>query len=285
MRWALAGALAVLVGLLVWRALAEAPPPSPPPVGTLTLALVDPDGAPLRACAASLWRVVDGGRRLAADGNRACADGLSWRDLPAGPWRLLVAAPGYAQLDRSLTLPADQGLDLGVLTPPPGADLRGRVTWEGQGVAGARIRVAELDRDPVRADAQGRYLLPGLPEGPLTVQAAADDPARAAEAPVDVRAGAALQVDLVLRSIGRFGFHLAEGPDGPVIDRLVPGLPAEGCGLRVGDVLRAVDGIPVAGLDPARRDALLAGAVGQESALVVATQAGTNTVRCARGAI
>ncbi|MBK8979524.1 MAG: carboxypeptidase regulatory-like domain-containing protein [Planctomycetes bacterium] len=94
---------------------------------------------------------------------------LVWDDLPAGPARLMIAAPGFAPFARDVVVARDEELDLGPIRLEPGARLTGTVVdRDGAPLAGAIVHVGreedlryELARR-ITTDAQGNFRIDGI---------------------------------------------------------------------------------------------------------------------------
>lgn len=256
----------------------EAPAPAPerpadadPAIGqgrsALALRVRDRTGAAV-ACSATLWRVLaEGGRAMGEGSSQACVAGaLRWEGLPAGTWRLLVQGPALARLDRTLELGDDEVLDLGEQVLPPGGRVLGTLTQGGQPAAAAVVRSG--DGQVITADAQGRYRLEGVPEGPLRVDVMFGD--HAGQGQVQVQAGEAATLDLALEPVDRrgvVGLRVDEAEGRVLVRQVVPGSPADGV-VQPGDLLLAIDGQALGGdMDQAR--ALLAGRPGEPVVLTV----------------
>lgn len=282
----LVAALAFGLTLLLRPSTEPAPAPAPLSDGPLRppsyqLRLVDSAGAPVAECAASLWQIVRGGRRLTADSNRSCAGGLRWQGLSPGERRLMAQAPGAALVDRRFTLAADQRLDDGDVVLAPGGDVAGELRDEQGPAAGAWVWVLGLDREGYKTDKNGMFRFPGLPVGEWRLRALRAR--QVASATVTVDAAAQVSASLRLVTAGIFGFKLSPAPHGYRVDELKAGGGAEACGVVPGDLLTAIDGVSVSDSEPDALDRLLADAPGTTAALSLGEEG--RVLRCERRAL
>ncbi|MCB9763336.1 MAG: PDZ domain-containing protein [Alphaproteobacteria bacterium] len=262
-------ALAALIGAVAFGITALLLRPDPPAEAphTVTLRLVDAEGQGV-PCRATLWRVLDGGRRtIDVDSSQLCGPNgrLRWRDRDPGAWRVMAATPGFVMFDEVVTLPAGGVVDLGMVTLAPGGVVHGVITEDGEPLPGVQVRTSSGQRT-VSAGG-GAYDFKGVPVGPLKVRAARGHSGGGGT--VDVVAGEVATLDIALTPVaprGLLGIELVGGPQGVVIGRVVPGSPASGA-LEPGDLLVAVDGQPVSDDAAARR--LLSGAPGAPVRLTV----------------
>jgi hypothetical protein len=182
------------------------------PVCTTTLRarVVDARGRPIpRARVAIDFPPAAG--ETAGDGTVEIALELVRRGGPR-PVHLRVSAAGRARLALSIDLEEDAVVDAGDLVLAPGATLRGRVLDDRGGpFAGASVRASddlELYRawklhGPTRSSAEatsgpdGRFVLEGLPLGPVRVWAGSDETFWSASDAVE--AGGARGEEVVLR--------------------------------------------------------------------------------------
>ena len=171
-------------------------------------------------------------------------------EQPTGPVTVSPMAPVQ---DIELVVALGRCLSGAVLGPGGGRAEGSSVALvgvEGGDGENARWREGPLVRE-VRSD--GSFLLPGLPPGPLWVQAYHED--HGFSPPIRIGADdAEPSLDLVLRQetdrlvsldsevFGGIGVQVGRGPTGPRIDTVSPGLPAEQAGIRAGDVVVEIDG-------------------------------------------
>jgi hypothetical protein len=156
-------ALTLALTLLSAAALA-----APPATGTVWITLRPQPSLPLKSP-----RVQVAGKPAAASGAAFRVDGLEagWVDVSA-------AAEGYQPLERKVLVPA--GGQVSVLLPleriPGPGTVRGRALRL-EGKDGAQVPVAEIEIQLAgqvigRSDAEGRFVLPALGPGPVTLKLA-----------------------------------------------------------------------------------------------------------------
>jgi S1-C subfamily serine protease len=202
-------------------------------------------------------------------------------ELAPGNGRLSARAPGFAPVTRSIAVPDSGGrrpyaiprIELVAEGVVEGDVVDGR----GDPVAGARVAqdhvptwllVGSTPEGIAVTDARGRFTLPQLPEGTVTLEAYAPGVGRARVAGVKVTAGRTtdrvrIEVASGAADGGATGEPAASGsvavtlgetaaPQEVVVVSVVEGSEAERAGLAPGDALLAVDGSPVGGIDEAR---------------------------------
>jgi hypothetical protein len=223
-------------------------------------------------------------RRTETDG-----DGVfHLHDVAGGQVRLRARASGHVSLERSVTVTdaASGTLDL----PPFDLAEEGIVTGTVLDAARAPVAGARVGQDHVPTyvpsgvpdarfaltDSRGRFRLAGLPDGTVTLEAYAPELGRAR---TDVRVTTGrTTADVVLHmgepeekserlppSSGGVAVTLGElsgDPPEVVIVEVAEGSEAERGGLARGDVITAIDGVPVSRIAAAR--ARLAGPVGND---------------------
>jgi membrane-associated protease RseP (regulator of RpoE activity) len=113
-----------------------------------------------------------------------------------------------------------------------------------------------------------------VPAGRCTVSAWRPDgalEARAEPVDVDLAPGGTERVSLVVPTerIGGLGVQIRPHPRGVVVERVVPGSPADTSGLQAGDVIVEVDGTPVSALTLEEFQSLMTGPVGTQVRFVL----------------
>jgi protocatechuate 3,4-dioxygenase beta subunit len=216
-------------------------------------------------------------------------------DLGPGTARLVVQAPGFAAVQRAVTLEANRGrrpqaLDRVELAQ--GGTVEGVVLDErGDPLAGARVAqgivptylaVGATPAGVAVTDARGRFRLTDLPEGTVTLEAFAADVGRdhtdvriaSGETTRDVRitlapAAGAGGKSHEPESAGSLAVTLGESGDPPevVVVAVAEGSEAERAGLAPGDALVSVGGEAVSSMEAAR--ARLNGPLGDDVLLGV----------------
>ncbi len=224
-------------------------------------------------------------RRTETDG-----DGIfRLHDVGGGSVRLRARAAGHVSLERSIALvdAASGTLDL----PPFDLAEDGIVTGTvldaaREPVAGARVGQDHVptyvpagvrDASFALTDSRGRFRLAGLPDGTVTLEAYAPDVGRArtdvrvttgrttSDVVLSMAEPEAKQPQRLPTSSGGVAVTLGElsgDPPEVVIVEVAEGSEAERGGLSVGDVITAIDGVPVSRIAAAR--ARLAGPVGND---------------------
>jgi hypothetical protein len=214
-------------------------------------------------------------------------------DLPPGPVELRVRAPGFAPTSVSLRTTEGRRRDgLVVVELGPEAVVEGTVVdSRGTPVAGARVArdhvptyvpAGALPAEVAVTDRDGHFVLRELPEGSLHLEAFAADVGRGSLAEVRTVAGRTRSgVTILLKnealadgrdalSSGGVAITLGErAGDVPevVIASVSAQSEAERAGLRAGDVLVAIDGENVEGMEKARQR--LSGPLGDDVILTV----------------
>lgn len=159
------------------------------PMGVIEGVVREHDGTPVPNAWVTWQRdrqmTIMPGQRIAmpAGGGRVQADDQGRyrvRGLSPGEISLKARAPSRAS-EQSVVVPlamAEHVTDVDVMVAAA-HDVRGRVVAEddpAKGIAGAEVKLARDDRFSPRArtDAEGRFVMPGVLEGPITVMATAD---------------------------------------------------------------------------------------------------------------
>ncbi len=237
---------------------------------------------------------------------RTDANGIvSASDLSPGEARLVIRAPGYADTQKTFTLPAsDWPFDVGNVDLPSEGVVEGDVVdARGDPVAGARVA---KDRVPVfvaagaaladvaTTDARGRFHLGGLRAGTVVLEAYAPEIGRGHAENVRVAAGrSTTSVRIVLAAQGAeppdragatvavtLGEALEDGAHEVVVVLVAEGSEAERAGLVAGDVITDVDGAPVHTIEDTREK--LGGAPGTDVVLGVRRASGATRIRVGR---
>jgi hypothetical protein len=184
-------------------------------------------------------------------------------------------------VDRAATDPVPEPPPEGALVepdPPEGTISGWVVDARGRSERWARVEVACVGPNPVRrfvrADDGGFFRVTlGAPAECEVAGFRMDGPFRALSQPefLDVLPGDDLEIDLIVPAerIGGIGMQIREDPRGILVDALVPGMPADAIGLRVGDVVVEVGGVPTRGLSTDDFIRLMTGPVGSEVAFSV----------------
>ncbi|MGD0677026.1 MAG: carboxypeptidase regulatory-like domain-containing protein [Polyangiaceae bacterium] len=228
-------------------------------------------------------------------------------DLSPGPATLHVSAPGFAPVTTPTAIPDSAGerpFEIDPVELSAEAIASGDVTdSRGAPVAGARVArdhvptwllVGSNSSGFATTDARGRFVLSGLPEGPVTLEAYAPELGRG-RLEVNAVAGRTtadlhLKIDLA-GDAGRTGEGEAGGgvaltlgetaaPVEVVIVSVVEGSEAEYAGLAPGDVLLTVDGVAVHSMADARLR--LSGPVAEDVVLGIRRGDRTLTLRAGR---
>jgi hypothetical protein len=201
-------------------------------------------------------------------------------DLPAGRVRIAVSHEGYAPAEVVAQIGDDvvRPTEVGAIDLMPAGEVSGVVVdEEDEPVPGARVAMnavpsylplGPLPPGIVVADRQGRFVLGGLPEGNITLEAYAADRGRAIVEGVPVRAERTTsRVKIVLpapdeekkeaKGSGSVAITLGERAEGNtnvvVIVMVAPGSEAEIAGLMPGDQVLEVNGRRVRTIEGARR--------------------------------
>jgi protocatechuate 3,4-dioxygenase beta subunit len=218
--------------------------------------------------------------RAGAKRARTDADGaFSIEDLAPGRVRVRATREGFAPREIVVTVGDDptRPSDLGALDLLESGEVAGVVVdAEGEPVAGARVAqdgvptylpLGPLPPGIAATDRDGRFLLKGLPEGEVVLEAFAADYGRGNIGGVPVRAGRTTSTVTIalpgtpssrdVAGAGSLAVTLGEntGDDGEkvvVIVMVPPGSEAEVAGLEPGDQVIRVFGRPVASLEEAR---------------------------------
>jgi hypothetical protein len=189
-----------------------------------------------------------------------------WESLAPGSYVLGASAPGRPPgRSRSVDVEIDRTTHHVRIVIAPGATLSGRIIDADtrKPVAGA---VIALDMgsmsgfgavSPGRSDESGAYALAGVPDGPFSIRITHGRYRSRIVPGITTRGGAGAQQDVELHlftdggptdELAGIGATLAQTPRGVKIVALIPGGPALGAGLQVGDTFARVDGVDVAGL-------------------------------------
>ena len=201
-------------------------------------------------------------------------------DLPAGRVRIAVSRDGYAPAEVVAQIGEDTArpTDVGAIDLAPAGEVSGVVVDENDDpVPGARVArnavpsylpLGPLPPGIVVTDRQGRFVLGGLPEGDVTLEAFTADRGRGAAENVPVRADRTTsRVKIVLpapddakkeaKGSGSLAITLGERAEGGasvvVIVMVAPGSEAEIAGLQPGDQVLEVNGRRVRSIEGARR--------------------------------
>jgi hypothetical protein len=252
-------------------------------------------GAPLAGVEVRL--VAAFGERLARTGPDG---GFELDDLGPALARLLVTRSGYAPDERLVRVEGEgtRVHDVGRIALAAAGVVTGRVVdAAGKPVVGARVArgrvpthlpLGPLPAGVVATDADGRFVLADVPAGPAVLEAFKPGVARAASAPLEVRAGEetgdvriALGTDAepeepplaaLAPSLGSLAVTLSEASDGARARVRVEHVPLGGeahrAGVFAGDRLLSVGGRRVRSLAHAR--ALLTGPLGEDLVLELA---------------
>jgi hypothetical protein len=203
---------------------------------------------------------------------------FSLKDLPAGTARLAVRASGFASAERSVSVADTGGRRESVLDRleliEEGIVEGDVVDQHGDPVVGARVAnglaptwllVGSTPNGIAVTDANGRFTLRELSEGTITLEAFSPDVGRGRLSGVAVVGGRTTdRVHIVIeRDVADAGEPPASGgvavtlgetaaPTEVVVASVAEGSEAERGGVATGDVLLAVDDVPVATLEQAR---------------------------------
>ncbi len=253
---------------------------------------------------------------LTAEGERKTAltndDGVfQIRDVPPGKARLIVSHPEYAETELTVVIErterTDRAFELDPIDLEEGGDIEGDVVdGEGNGVSAARVTigtaavylpVGSLPRGTTVTDAEGHFTLKGVKPGTVRLEAISAVIGRGIAAGIEVHSGRTTEdVRIVLNapvsddeSLASGGIAVTLGERGGsegnevVIVQVAEGSEAERAGLRVGDVLIAIDGVAPATMVEAR--ARLGGPAGSDVVIEVDRDGTTVRLRAAREAV
>lgn len=203
-----------------------------------------------------------------------------FQDLAPGRARITALHPEYAPAEKTVTIgeSPDHPTDLGEIDLAEAGEAEGVVVDErDEPVAGARVArdrvptylpLGPLPPGVVAADREGRFLVRGLPEGDVTLEAYFADLGRGSSDPVSIRAGRTTsRVKIVLpggaaaqrepKGTGSIAITLGERTENNaktvVIVMVPPGGEAEIAGIEPGDRLLRVNDILVRSIEEARR--------------------------------
>lgn len=188
---------------------------------------------------------------------------------PGTPLVVRAVAAGFIEsTSETLTL-GPQGKDDIEIRLLAGGTLEGSVrSADGRPVAGARVQwvpqqaghsAPRIRIDPATTDADGRYVLSGLPPGPATVQATHADHLDSERARADVTDGSATSLEFVLQPGAAIVGRVLDADGEPAAGAQVSVTPTDGEAQKAGARWRAVqarsDGtFRVGGLAVARHD-------------------------------
>lgn len=193
--------------------------------------------------------------------------GFALPRLRAGTYAMRIEAPGYLAVERSIVARAGHAgeVELDPVALDPGQRLEGDVVDRLGSVAeNAVLRVEGLP--PVHTDAQGHFVLPCVPAGDVSIEITHESAGSLALTRHVTRGRD--DVSIVAHLPGRLdaapvapspararGVAITVDPRTLRIEAVAPGTSAERAGIRVGDVVVAVDGRPgtsgLAGSGPA----------------------------------
>jgi hypothetical protein len=201
------------------------------------------------------------------------------KDLPHGAARLIVRARGFAPAARSIALPdsggrrefalgptelMEEGIVEGDVVDARGGPVPGvRVA---QGHAPTWLLVGSTPADVAVTDAKGHFVLRELAEGTISLEAYSPDLGRGNVSGVRVVAGRTTdRIDIVIEhervdagssvepsASGGVAVTLGESGNQVIVMSVVEGSEAERAGVTSGDVLIAVDDLPVSTIEQAR---------------------------------
>jgi len=205
---------------------------------------------------------------------------FEFSDLPAGRVRIAVSRDGYApsEVFAQIADDADRPTDVGAIDLQPAGEVSGVVVDENdEPVAGARVGrdavpsylpLGPLPPGIVVTDREGRFVLGGLPEGNVSLEAYTAERGRGNVDNVPVRAERTTsRVKIVLpapdeekkepKGTGSVAITLGERADGSttaiVIVMVAPGSEAEIGGLEPGDRVLEVNGRKLRSIESTRR--------------------------------
>ncbi|MFO0611321.1 MAG: carboxypeptidase regulatory-like domain-containing protein [Polyangiaceae bacterium] len=206
-------------------------------------------------------------------------------DLGEGRIRVVVSRVGYASSTRVILFDGDgrRPVELPPIDLKPAGSVEGTVVdSEGKPIAGARVAMdavptyLPMGRMPagiVTTDKDGRFTLPGLPEGKVSLEAYSPDLGRGDVDEVEIAAERTTDRVVVVIAeedyeppkvlgAGSIAITLAQQGGDVVILAVPNGSEAEFGGLEPGDVILSIMGQPVYTVEQAR--ALLSGPLGQD---------------------
>jgi len=206
------------------------------------------------------------------------------KDLAPGRVRIVAFAAEWSTCEAIATIEGDgrRPIELGAVDLPRAGTVEGTVVDEnGDPVAGARVGegavptwlpLGPLPRGMVLSDRDGRFVLPGLPEGDVRIEAYEVDHGRGAEEAVPVRAERTRsRVEIRLQSAGpkkapagagSLALTLGEEGGRVVVVAVPNASEAEAARVLPGDALTAIDAQPVRTVEAARK--MLSGPLGQD---------------------
>jgi hypothetical protein len=206
-------------------------------------------------------------------------------DLAVGRIRLLTRAEGYAQDERVIAFEGDpvRTTELERIDLAPAGAVEGTVLDENEEpIAGARVGlgnvptylpVGKLPHGIVQTDADGRFVLKGLPEGKVVLEAYSNELGRGRSEEIDVRADRTIRRVVVtipvqaytppkVRAAGSLAVTLAEKGGSVTIVDVPEGGEAEHASIEPGDRIVTLGGRPVLTIEDARER--LSGPLGED---------------------
>ncbi len=206
------------------------------------------------------------------------------KDLAPGRARVRVKHEGYADTEVTVNVQGDRDhpANLGSIDMSEAGEIEGTVVDEAeQPVAGARVSMGtvptyltlgKLPRGVVTTDREGRFVLSGLPEGEVSIEAFSVDHGRGSADKIPIRAGrTTARVTVVLagggssrepKGAGSVAVTLAERSEGIFVVVVPPNSEAEVAGIEEGDRIVSVNGRDVSSLEGTR--GLLTGPLGED---------------------
>jgi Carboxypeptidase regulatory-like domain/PDZ domain len=189
-----------------------------------------------------------------------------WEGLMPGKYVLTASADG-----RPPTRSSQIEVEAGRVTRhvrivlPRGSVLSGKIidAETRKPVAGAVVALDAMTQsganaiNPSRSDENGVYTLDGAPPGPFSIRVAHEKYRTRTVSGLTTRGGAPSTQDVELTPRGDGGANdemagigaiLVPQPKGVIISFALPGGPADGAGLRVGDMIQKIDGLDAQGL-------------------------------------